>query len=186
MLAVCMHGIACCSHTMACMAHADAHVCVVENNPSNSWQLLQTSWQAATCNGKSSQLHRGPIANAPQHLAGAHAACVAVELEVWRWEGLLVAFPVIAYGFTAHQFLFGIYTSLKAPTVRRMSAVVQKVMFLGSSDEQHGRQTESTSTQLFDVAWLWPKAGHEACCHVLTVTGHAGGAVLCCVTPVTG
>ena len=48
-------------------------------------------------------------------------------MDMWRWDGLLVAFPVIAYGFTAHQFLFGIYTSLRAPSVRRMSDIVYKV-----------------------------------------------------------
>ena len=27
----------------------------------------------------------------------------------WRWEGVLVAFPIVSYGFTAHQYLFQIY-----------------------------------------------------------------------------
>ncbi|KAK9802660.1 hypothetical protein WJX73_002230, partial [Symbiochloris irregularis] len=51
-------------------------------------------------------------------------------LEMWQWQGLLVAFPVIAYGFTAHQFLFGIYASLKAPSVRRMSTIVHKALLV--------------------------------------------------------
>lgn len=27
----------------------------------------------------------------------------------WRWEGVLVSFPIVSYGFTAHQYLFKIY-----------------------------------------------------------------------------
>lgn len=34
---------------------------------------------------------------------------------------------MIAYGFTAHQFLFSICSSLKAPTVTNMTSVVQQV-----------------------------------------------------------
>lgn len=46
---------------------------------------------------------------------------------MWRTEGILVAFPVVAYGFTAHQFLFSIYSTLKVPSVKRMTGVVQNV-----------------------------------------------------------
>ena len=51
----------------------------------------------------------------------------AGTLLLWRPEGALIAFPVIAYGFTAHQFLFNICSSLKAPTVKNMTSVVQQV-----------------------------------------------------------
>ncbi|KAK9816581.1 hypothetical protein WJX72_002235 [[Myrmecia] bisecta] len=61
------------------------------------------------------------LALAPLPAAGA--------LLYWRWEGVLVAFPVVAYGFTAHQFLFDIFASLRAPTTKRMTGVVQKAMF---------------------------------------------------------
>lgn len=45
----------------------------------------------------------------------------------WRPAGILVAFPVVAYGFTTHHFLFTIYASLKAPSARRVTMVAQKV-----------------------------------------------------------
>ena len=51
----------------------------------------------------------------------------AGTLLLWRPEGALIAFPVVAYGFTAHQFLFSICSSLKAPTVKNMTSVVQQV-----------------------------------------------------------
>lgn len=46
---------------------------------------------------------------------------------MWDWEGLLVAFPVVTYGFTAHHFMFGIYSTLRQHTVKRMSTVLRKV-----------------------------------------------------------
>jgi amino acid permease len=51
----------------------------------------------------------------------------AGPLELWRTDGLLIAFPVIAYGFTAHQFLFNIYATLRVPSVKRMVGVVHHV-----------------------------------------------------------
>ena len=51
----------------------------------------------------------------------------AGPLVLWRPEGILVAFPVVAYGFTAHQFLFNIYATLRVPSVKRMTGVVQNV-----------------------------------------------------------
>ena len=53
--------------------------------------------------------------------------CYAGPLVLWRTDGLLIAFPVIAYGFTAHQFLFNIYATLRVPSVKRMVGVVQHV-----------------------------------------------------------
>ena len=38
-----------------------------------------------------------------------------------------MAFPVILYGFTAHQFLFGIYSSMRLPSPQRMLGVANKV-----------------------------------------------------------
>ncbi|KAL0050456.1 hypothetical protein WJX82_011533 [Trebouxia sp. C0006] len=48
----------------------------------------------------------------------------------WRPAGVLLAFPVVAYGFTTHHFIFVIYSSLKNPSVKRMTLVAQKAMFL--------------------------------------------------------
>lgn len=55
------------------------------------------------------------------------SACAAGPLLYWRPAGVLVAFPVVAYGFTTHHFLFVVYSSLKSPTVKRMTLVAQKV-----------------------------------------------------------
>lgn len=62
------------------------------------------------------------ICVSPIHNAGA--------LVMWRTEGILVAFPVVAYGFTAHQFLFNIYSTLRVPSVKRMTSVVQDAFLL--------------------------------------------------------
>ena len=45
----------------------------------------------------------------------------------WKLDGLLIAFPLLAYGFTSQQFVFGVYQSLRAPTVQRMTSVVKQV-----------------------------------------------------------
>ena len=60
----------------------------------------------------------------------AHLRCFCLPtgpLLYWRPAGVLVAFPVVAYGFTTHHFLFTIYSSLKSPNVKRMTLVGQKV-----------------------------------------------------------
>eukprot|EP00884_Botryococcus_braunii_P010425 jgi/Botrbrau1/19384/Bobra.0338s0014.1 len=49
---------------------------------------------------------------------------------LWDWQGLLLAFPVVTYGFTAHHFLFGIYATLRQHTVKRMSSVLRKAMLV--------------------------------------------------------
>jgi sodium-coupled neutral amino acid transporter 10 len=51
----------------------------------------------------------------------------------WRWDGLLVSFPVVVYSYSAHQALFSIYhDTMRAASLRRMTAVVQKSMALSS------------------------------------------------------
>ena len=55
------------------------------------------------------------------------SASLIGPLILWRTDGLLIAFPVVAYGFTAHQFLFNIYGTLRVPSVKRMVGVVQHV-----------------------------------------------------------
>ena len=54
-------------------------------------------------------------------------AAWAGRLEVWEPQGMLISFPVILYGYTAHQFLFGIYGSLRSPSPKRMIGVATKV-----------------------------------------------------------
>lgn len=55
------------------------------------------------------------------------------HLKLWDAEGLLVSFPVVVYGFTAHQVVFTILDSLRSPTLKNMTHVVQKSMFLSST-----------------------------------------------------
>lgn len=45
---------------------------------------------------------------------------------------MLVAFPVVAYGFTAHQILFSIYSSMRSASLKRMTGVIQKSMLMSS------------------------------------------------------
>ncbi|KAJ9516084.1 hypothetical protein QJQ45_024517 [Haematococcus lacustris] len=47
----------------------------------------------------------------PPYVAAAHG-----EIRMWRMDGLLVAFPVMAYSFTAHPYYLGIFTSMQKPT----------------------------------------------------------------------
>lgn len=45
-------------------------------------------------------------------------------LQLWRPEGVLLAFPVLAYGFTAHQVLFSVVNSVRASSLDRSLRVV--------------------------------------------------------------
>eukprot|EP00983_Pelagomonas_calceolata_P117005 1160374-Pelagomonas_calceolata.AAC.7 len=56
-----------------------------------------------------------------------HAAAATTAVQMWRPDGLLVAFPVMAYSFTAHPWYLGIFTSMQAPSVRRMTGVTDAV-----------------------------------------------------------
>jgi sodium-coupled neutral amino acid transporter 10 len=47
-------------------------------------------------------------------------------------QGVLVSLPVMAYGFTAHQYYMGIYTMLKAPTIRKMKLVTDTALLVCS------------------------------------------------------
>ena len=44
-----------------------------------------------------------------------------------------MAFPVVLYGYTAHQFLFGIYTGMRAASPKRMITVANKVCLVNRS-----------------------------------------------------
>ena len=61
------------------------------------------------------------------HVPEACSCVITGPLLYWRPAGILVAFPVVAYGFTTHHFLFTIYASLKTPSARRVTLVAQKV-----------------------------------------------------------
>ena len=50
----------------------------------------------------------------------------------WRMEGVLVSFPIVIYGFTAHQVLFSVYSSMQRASLKRMTGVIQKSMVLSS------------------------------------------------------
>ncbi|PNH09218.1 putative sodium-coupled neutral amino acid transporter 10 [Tetrabaena socialis] len=51
------------------------------------------------------------------------AASAAGSLALWRPEGLLVAFPVIVYSFTAHPYYLGIFNNMHVSTFARMTKV---------------------------------------------------------------
>ena len=59
------------------------------------------------------------------------AACAAAAtvgpLALWRLDGLLVAFPVMAYSFTAHPYYLGIFRNLQSGSVARMMSVTDTV-----------------------------------------------------------
>lgn len=44
-----------------------------------------------------------------------------------------MAFPIVSYGFTAHQYLFQIYPASQRPTMKRMTAAVQRGMLLSAA-----------------------------------------------------
>ncbi len=67
------------------------------------------------------------VSAAVRHTSKIRHVVFAGPLILWRTDGLLIAFPVVAYGFTAHQFLFNIYATLRVPSVKRMVGVVQNV-----------------------------------------------------------
>ncbi|KAL4527497.1 hypothetical protein Ndes2526A_g08720 [Nannochloris sp. 'desiccata'] len=54
-------------------------------------------------------------------------------LQWWDWNGVLTAFPVIAYSFTAHQVLFAVYLGMNKPSVQKMTGVVTKTMSAAAS-----------------------------------------------------
>ncbi|GIL69642.1 hypothetical protein Vretifemale_561, partial [Volvox reticuliferus] len=61
------------------------------------------------------------------------AAAVASSVTMWRPEGLLVAFPVIVYSFTAHPYYLGIFNNLRGATFTRMSRVTNVAMGLSGA-----------------------------------------------------
>jgi hypothetical protein len=69
----------------------------------------------------------------PRRTSPPRAPPPAGPLLWWRWEGVLVAFPIVSYGFTAHQYLFQIYPPGQRPSMRRMTAVVQRGMLLSAA-----------------------------------------------------
>ncbi|MEW5298488.1 MAG: hypothetical protein WDW36_001604 [Sanguina aurantia] len=52
---------------------------------------------------------------------------------MWRSEGLLVAFPVMAYGFTAHPYYLGIFQNLNGSGVRKMADVTDMGMSIAAT-----------------------------------------------------
>jgi sodium-coupled neutral amino acid transporter 10 len=62
--------------------------------------------------------------------AAAAATLMPPVLHMWHVQGVLVSLPVMAYGFTAHQYYMGIYTMLKAPSVRKMKYVTDLALLI--------------------------------------------------------
>lgn len=59
-------------------------------------------------------------------VAGA-AAPVLAPVALWQPEGLLLAFPVMSYSFTAHPYYLGIYNALQSRDAKRMGRVTDAV-----------------------------------------------------------
>lgn len=59
--------------------------------------------------------------------AAAMTAAVVSTMQTWNPDGLLLAFPVMAYGFTAHPYYLGIYQMLATPNIKRMNKVTDAV-----------------------------------------------------------
>ena len=56
---------------------------------------------------------------------GAEAAS---GLVLWRAKGLIVAFPIMFYSFTAHTVIFPIYHNLKSPSLANIKAVTSSAL----------------------------------------------------------
>ncbi|GMH38063.1 hypothetical protein BSKO_05947 [Bryopsis sp. KO-2023] len=54
----------------------------------------------------------------------------AGKIVMWNSKGILVAFPVMAYGFTIHTILFPVYALLRAPSSKKMSQAVSQAMLV--------------------------------------------------------
>ncbi len=67
----------------------------------------------------------GPFAPPPTPPCARTGA--SASLHVWQLDGLLVAFPVMAFSFTAHPYYLGIYSNLTAPSHSRMLYVTDMV-----------------------------------------------------------
>lgn len=50
------------------------------------------------------------------------------ELTWWQGQGVLIAFPVVCYSFTAHQSIFSVYASLRGSNLKRTTTVIQRAM----------------------------------------------------------
>jgi amino acid permease len=61
-------------------------------------------------------------------LAPTHALAHRNSLQSWEMDGLLVSFPVMAYGFTAHPYYLGIFAMMPKRDVKQMSRVTDLAM----------------------------------------------------------
>ena len=68
-------------------------------------------------------------ANTSGSAAGAAAADAGSEaLVLWRMKGLIVAFPIMFYSFTAHTVIFPIYHNLKSPSLANIKSVTASAL----------------------------------------------------------
>ena len=49
-------------------------------------------------------------------------------LLLWEPRGLIVAFPIMLYSFTAHNVIFPIYTNMKANTLGNIKSVTESAL----------------------------------------------------------
>ncbi|WIA21553.1 hypothetical protein OEZ85_000749 [Tetradesmus obliquus] len=88
------------------------------------WALSSVAAAASTAAAAAAGTGSGGAA------AAAAATLMPPVLHMWHVQGVLVSLPVMAYGFTAHQYYMGIYTMLKAPSVRKMKHVTDLALLI--------------------------------------------------------
>jgi sodium-coupled neutral amino acid transporter 10 len=91
---------------------------------------FQWALHSATTAGTAAAAATASSTAAAAGTGGAAAALVPPVLHMWHVQGVLVALPVMAYGFTAHQYYMGIYTMLKAPSVRKMKYITDLALLI--------------------------------------------------------
>ena len=110
-----LHGTPLHTHTHT---HTQTHTHVQHTHmQTHTITHMQTHTQSHTC--KHTHTH--------SRYSHIHTAAAATAVQMWRPDGLLVAFPVMAYSFTAHPWYLGVFTNMQAPSVRRMTSVTDAV-----------------------------------------------------------
>lgn len=88
-------------------------------------------------------------------------------VELWHSDGLLVAFPIIAYSFTAHPYYLGIFNNMQTASTKRMVKVTDMVR----------RELEGCDVMSCTVRFLvrrWVAANSTDACGVLLAGDLAG------------
>lgn len=55
------------------------------------------------------------------------------ELNLWRWKGIFISLPLVAYGFTSHPAIFPTYFSLQDQSIENGSKVITNSLTLAAA-----------------------------------------------------